>query len=517
MDITQAKIPTSQFLKFRIVDAAFQVCYYSKTLDLFEKNAMNHLTKSLISCCLFIMQSQSVFGQTSLTVEDVLQQAMKSSEALRASEQSLEATEAEIRGRDGVLSPVLSADLSMFKDERESPQQTIDHAGPSSTIDTSLIKPFSTGTKITANASHNLVRSDDFDPARNIASWDVRVSQSLLRNGFGSATQHRRLADAYELKSKRYTHLMERQRLLVEIEGAYWDLVLAKKEEMIHESNIKRRSALEKWTQNKIKQFAAESVDLLQVQTLLTQLRLDLNSVKGSIDGAYNKIRQLVPDVDPSQWTLDVKSLESDRDVSRLALMETSSIGTPTRLDALAADYLFRQTKEDGLKDDDGLKPLVDAYASYGANDVDANSGTAWRQAARAKQPVARVGIMFSMELHGDIKDQKRTASRLKTASQELQAKALQRESSIAWTELQRQIASLRSQAKEAKELSALQLKKVNAERRRFEQGRTNTLQMTTFEVDATTSELRLYRILAELRKTESLARTFTFIRSEQL
>jgi len=75
---------------------------------------------------------------------------------------------------------------------------------------------------------------------------------------------------------------------------------------------------------------------------------------------------------------------------------------------------------------------------------------------------------------------------------------------------LTREISNLQQQISQARKLSSLQQKKVEAERERFEQGKSTTFQITTFEKDAGDSQIRLYRLLASLRKAESRARSFS-------
>jgi len=80
----------------------------------------------------------------------------------------------------------------------------------------------------------------------------------------------------------------------------------------------------------------------------------------------------------------------------------------------------------------------------------------------------------------------------------------------LEWSDLNRQVGSLRRQVESATRLADLQEKKIEAELRRFRLGRTTIFQLISFEVDASEARLQQHRLAVELRKTESRARLFT-------
>ena len=460
----------------------------------------------LLACSTAAAQAAEV-----MTVDNVLDLALKKSETLRGIEQSTQALEADIASRDLLLATTFTSELAMFNDNRQTVAGTnTSRRGNSGLLDLGLTKPFSTGTKLAVTASHQLLTSESFQSDRNVAEWEVRLSQSLWRDAFGRNTRLRRESEQEELKSGRLENLLSRQQFLIEVENAYWDLVLAQKEVAIREGNVERSTALEKWVRTRINRFAAEATDLLQVQALSGSRQLDLIDAKNRLENARARLRELIPDVTPETWQLDVASLEAPRDPRALMIGQGAPSAVPQRLDALASARRTEQAKKQAARVDDTLKPSLDAYVAYGANGIESSTGSAWDRAGRAEQNAGRVGLLLSVELDSGLKDEKRRAASLTAAAQESRTQALSRESTIAWTELQRNIGNLKTQAKEARDLAQVQLRKVTAERRRYEQGRTTALQLTTFEVDAAESELRLNRLLTNLRKAESGARTFT-------
>lgn len=444
-----------------------------------------------------------------ISVEEVVKLAQQKSEALKAFDLSLESLEAEIRARDLLLSPIFTSELAVFRDNRQTLSPTSNRGGKSGLIDVSLLAPFSTGTTLAVNASHDMIGAGSLNTSGdvNVAAWEARISQALWNDAFGRSTRLRRQAEAYELKARRFSVYYQRQLFVLDVESAFWEFLLAKREESITKGNTERGTVLEKWSRGRFSQFAAEATDLLQVQALVSKRRLDEITARNHIESSVARLKELIPGVEPETWQVKESALETDRDALRLV---SGKVGAaPMRMDALSANYAAEQAAYEARRVADSLNPTLDLYASYAANGIDAKKSEAWDKAGRAETTRTQVGVIFSTPLDFGLKSDQRRASRLSAESATSRAQGLGRASKIAWQDLQRSIVNLRAQVKEARVLADLQGRKVTSERKRFRQGRTTTLQMTTFELDASESELDLYRLMVDLRKAEGSARLF--------
>jgi hypothetical protein len=461
-----------------------------------------------------------------VTLDQVLALAQQSSYPLRAIQQSLDSLQADIRSRDLELSAVLTSEAAAGRDARErvsstsgtSGDQSADD-GPSTSpvgryglADVVLQKPFSSGTELSASAGNTVRDSGEQGREQNQAEWELRVSQSLWRNAFGRAVDLRRQGEVYELQSRRFSSLFERQAFLLDVEGAFWDLLLAHKELAIREANLSRSVALERWVRERLSRFASEEADLLQVQSLRAERALDLTAAKDRLESARNQVRQLIPGVAPLNWRVDLAALEAPRDPYTLIVPGNPALNPqdPVTLSALSTAYRAQQFSSEAERTEEGLRPVLDAYLSYGTRGINNRFDTSWTSTRGSDASAARVGVLFSLQLDDALKQERILAARLSAEAEDSRARAAMLESSVAWEELERVVANLRIQASEARALSALQWRKVQAERTRLEQGRSTTFQLTSFEVDAADSQLRLYRLLANLRKAESQARLFT-------
>ncbi len=463
---------------------------------------------SKLTCILFALSffvSLNLSAKT-INLQHVLDEALQKSESLESINKAIKALESEIRSRDVALSPILNADVFAYKDNRQEAFGMPFRDSISSGLDVSLTKPFSTGTTLSLSAGHDLLERDQLNPRQDAAEWEIKLSQSLWRNGFGRTTDYRRTAEQYELLSRRNSLEFEKNQILVNIESAYWDLILAEKELKLRETNIERSKSLVNWTERRRKQFAAESSDLLQVQSLLAQRRLSLLVVQNNLSGAQSSLRQYIPNLSFAQTQVDVADL--NKNTSPVMPQRNES---PLRLDAIAAIYRAQQAENESNQIYDTNRPLLDIYGSYGTTGVADRFNPAWEQAGRSDYKQEKIGIMFSMNLDGGLRKDQRSAAQFNYESLKVRADGLERASKISWIELLKNITQLKEQIKVSEELTKIQNNKVNAERRRFQQGRTTTLQMTTFEVEATESELTYYRLLVALKKAESLLRLYSY------
>ena len=464
------------------------------------KNLRIYLIVSLVAPSL-------VFAQTATShvsnLENIVAQAANKSETLKSLEASLESLESEIKARDLELSSRLSAELSAYKDKREV-FGTIPREGTSGMFGLTLVKPFSSGTELLVTTDHTLLGKDDTYPERNTAEWQVQLSQSLWQNSFGHSTRLRYQAEEAELKSRKALLEFERQNFLIAVENAYWDLVLAEKELAIRKDNVKRSQTLEKWTSGRMRQFAAEKTDLLQVQALLAQRKLDLAIVENDLTNKQKNLEQLVPGLEYKSADFIAEKM-GDLSPNYKDQFKNKKL----RLDAYAQAQRAQQNSYEALRDEDSLRPDLSVFASYTSNGIAEKFDPAWDRAIEENHSQQKVGLTLTMLLYNDTKSQQKKAAAKAAEAAKYRSQALNRESENSWEELSRNFENIGEQIKVAKSLFDIQSQKLKAEQQRFQQGRTTTLQMTTFEIDAAESELRLYRLLSQQQKLASQFRLF--------
>jgi outer membrane protein TolC len=445
-----------------------------------------------------------------ITVDQLIQMADGGAARLQALNEEVGALEAEIRARDRVLSPVVGAELLYDRDGRDRTASNGTQQGTTGSLVSSLSQPFATGTDLSFSVGHSVRGREEQERDNSVAAWEVRLSQSLLRDSFGRATALRWRAEAAELQSRRYGLLAERQEIAISLEEGFWDLLLAIRETEIREATIQRSLDLERWMKGRVDSFAAEEADLVQVRTLLSERRLDLLIASRARAAARSKIQQIVPSIDPDGWQIDPELLAIKRPLTGLlAAPSESGAERHIQIAALAAAYRSDQLSAQSEIIEENLLPELTAFASFGANGVRNPFDDSWGRAISGEANATQVGLLFSVELDRSLKDQERISARLRADAARSRSRALTAESDVLWKELSSETKDLATQIAEARRLVALQRKKVAMERERFEQGKSTTFQLTTFEVDLSESEFRLSQLYAALRKAEARARQF--------
>lgn len=335
----------------------------------------------------------------------------------------------------------------------------------------------------------------------------------MLKNRLGKESDLRKQSEKIDYLLADLQNTKTKSNLLIQVEQIYWDYLSALKQKEIYQKNLERRIQLEKWTSQRIKQFAAEPQDLLQVQSLLAQLQLNVLSVDDQVQSSIAKLQTIVPSLNLAAIvgkTNDLSTLRNPKDlVQKIRTKDVSTTPSPVKIEALETSLQFLKQNIAVEQAIESLRPNLDGYVQYASSATEKSISPSWSDAARAKNTSATIGLSLKMPLYGDIKNDIVEASQIRRQSLTLKAEASQLESTQSWSELNRRIQLLSRQANAAQQLAILQAKKVAAEKQRYQQGRTTSLQMTTFEVDAAESELKYFQILTELRKTEANARLY--------
>ncbi|MBC7754117.1 MAG: TolC family protein, partial [Moraxellaceae bacterium] len=126
------------------------------------------------------------------------------------------------------------------------------------------------------------------------------------------------------------------------------------------------------------------------------------------------------------------------------------------------------------------------------------------------KTDADRIGLIFSMNLDLGLMAKSRDSARLAAEASALSVKRLDRSSQLSWTDLQAEINYLKNSLQLSKDLYNYQKKNIEIERRYFQQGRNTIFEFINFEIVAADAELRFFRVLAQMRKTEASARLYT-------
>lgn len=445
-------------------------------------------------------------------LEHVLSLAVRDSDRFRTIDQSIEALKLELNSRDTSLSSTFQTELSTLRDSRDSLGIDPDRTVKTGLLGVTFTQPFSTGTQLSVSANNNLSKWDLPGQDANTAVWELKLSQSLWKNSFGHGIWLRIERDKQELNERTLTLQYEKQNLIVALESLYWDFILGLKELELRKENVKYSQILESWSTKRFRQFAAENADLIQMQSLLGQRQLDLLAAQNQMERLRRQLAQYLNGIDFSQWQFDSKEFEVNRDVNQLVLgAKPNSSAAPVRIDALSAQYSSLRYRSESEIEKDLYRPDLNVFVSYGGQGINDKVNTSWDRSFGQPSSMEKIGVLFTYSLDvGRQAEQTKAAARL-AESYDSKSRSLQVQSLEGWNRLQSDLVSLKEQIKIARKVYEQNKKRISLERKRFQQGRTSTLQMTTAEIEISDSELRFYRLVNELRKVEAQARTYIY------
>lgn len=428
---------------------------------------------------------------------------------------TLRAIDFDFASRDLVLQPVLELSAHRLNDRRMTLTNTAVSTATTSarkarvdTMSALLTKPFSTGTTLTVTPVLERALFPTLDPReRSTFDWQVGISQSLWRDGFGRSTRLRWARESAERKQQIADLLAKQAQLQVEFESLYWDWAMAVRERELRAKNVSRGRDLLKYIRGRFARSAAENSDVLQAQALLERRELELMAVEQNVVLAASRMEKYVPGI---KWQPDPSELDKSRDFEKLVTpWQADDLNETLKLDLVAARNAAFVAERRADEAREQIRPDLNLQLAYGKNAIDPDSDTALRQGTDGRNEFSSIGVVFKTGLDLGQERRKVEAARASRDSAKLHREALESEGRVAWAQYKRNIADLQARIQRAGKLAEVQEKKVVAERQRYRLGRTNAFQAITFEQDAADAEITYWNLNAQLRKTEAQARLF--------
>lgn len=443
-----------------------------------------------------------------LSLDDFLKRAVQQSDQFKSIELSEKALAAEIGSRTANLFTQMTFETWNVTDRKDSYANNVNRQNDARWTGITFDKLFSTGTLASLNASYEMAEQNTFmgSPLYR-ADWEVSLSQELWRNSFGRGT--RLLQDSFqaELKSRQFDLLLQKQQLMSRFENFYWDLAFLYKQQEVQKLNIKRSEQILEWTRKRYNVSAALDTDVLQAQALLAIRKLDLADVENQIEKTWVALQDVMPESAAKSWQPDFNQLTLRRSLNELTLNPSAS--TPIRLETLILAYRQKQLQATYKSTTDEVRPSLALTFAHGRNGVRDNSGDAISRAGDDQTNYSAVGLVLTVDLDLDENNKRKDSVRFLAEANEALVKRVQRTNQLNWDDLKREVSSLQDQLMLATNLSNFQKTKSEKERRFYQQGRSTVFQAISFELDAAEAELRVYRILNQLRKTENQARFY--------
>lgn len=432
---------------------------------------------------------------------------------------SLEASEeaATDRRTSGDLDLVPSLLLNAtYTDDKRFPNQFF-QLGATETKTTAftlgLNKKFSSGTTLgfSANAMEyenpgaaNLAPGLYFDKF-GTGSLGVSLSQSLWKDFFGAATRLRWEREMETERAEKGGLDLQRRQLLVQAEATFWDFVYGQEDLRIRQTSLDRSQKILNWTKHRMDDGISDSADYYQSEALVASRQLQLLSSQDDFLTVQKAMRDLL-ELGPADT---LPKMDGDLSARRSMNVFVQGKGKIMQLDAYLSAVQAKARAAKSREVEEAYKPDLVFSGSYSTNSYDPNINTAVKDWNQTDKPTTTVGLKMVYLFDTDVKGAATGAARKDAMAAKILSERKSLESESAWSEINRHYNEMSRRIESAQNISIIQKKRADAEGKKFNQGRSITINVVNSEQDAAEAELSLNKMKAEQRKMEAQGRLF--------
>jgi outer membrane protein TolC len=331
------------------------------------------------------------------------------------------------------------------------------------------------------------------NPISNEGSFSIEVSQSLLRNFLGSETRAKRQALEAQYLARSSGEELRVLGFLAEAEISYWRLVLTRERVRIQQANVSRSARMLDRAQERARLQVGSRAETLQARAALRTYELELEVAKSeelTAARGFNSLRGR--DEASVSEALDGMLREDLRKLK-------APTRTQARADVRAAYERMRAAKAGAHLAREEALPTLEIFGSYALGGRDTQASEALSASFGSQNPSGLLGLRLETSLGVGALLRVRSGGRLQEEAAELEYRRVVLEEEVEWKNSLRRFTELKEQVDLAYQIEEAQLRKLEEERERFRQGKSNTYQIVLFERDYTTAQLARISLNAEL------------------
>jgi len=428
---------------------------------------------------------------TPLTLESYLDQVKKGNEGVLALMESSEALKNRKDEARLLVRPGFFGNVSFYSDAK--PTAAPQFQGNRTLVDTynfgfSQQTPFGLAGKLYYQWTYTRIEGANplLLPLANFyeAKPVLEVSQSLLKNGFGSETRSQlQVAEAGTL-AQGYADSFKLKASLAEAEGAFWRLAISRQMVQVQKESLERAQRLKDWNRKRAQSGLGDKSDLLQSEANLQVRTLEYQTAvneERSASVSFNSLRGV-----PEEKVTEALPVLNKTTTEKLTPPPKKSM----RLDVRAAQELTKVAEANAALGKERNTPTLDVFGSLATNGRTDQWGQSISDSFTTRFPTFTVGVKFQTALDvGQVLDNRKAyQAEIKSAELQFRRKAFEEE---------RDYRDLVKRFQEAKErlnlcfgIEEVQEKKLAREKERLKVGRSVTYQVILFEQDYASAEL---------------------------
>jgi outer membrane protein TolC len=326
-----------------------------------------------------------------------------------------------------------------------------------------------------------------------VASPVLELTQSLWGNGFGRSTRaNQELAESNALASS-YGSKFEARTVLSQAETQYWNLAVARQAVAVQEAALDRAKRIYQYNVRKSRLHLGESSDVLQAEALVQSRELELASARNDerkARRAFNSSRH----IDSEEVVENLIEMKPSL-IDEIPLPERAAM----RDDVKAAEQSARARRASAVISAERDSPTLEAFATLALNgqgeeDIYGSIGQSIGASFSFRRPTESVGVRFRMPLDQSLINKAHEGWKKEQIAAEKSYDQKVFDSEQSWKDLTESLKEAKAHLSLSRKLEEIQRQKLEAERKRLNQGRTTTYQVLLFEQDFLLSQLNRIR-----------------------
>jgi outer membrane protein TolC len=440
----------------------------------------------------------SAFAAPAITLDQYLNEVSGKNPGIRASEASAKGY-ADLSDSASVLStPYLFGNYTNLDDRRETTSPTVQGTRTTQgqyTVGVGMNTRFGLNAKYSFNTADTEIFNASAVPIPrfNTSYNKLELTQSILKNGFGSQTRAQEDAQESENLAQSYAARFNSLSQLVEAENAYWRLAFARRSVEIQKDALARAQRALDWAKRRVNMQLGDKSDLLQAQASYDLRRLELSAAEEEERNAarsFNTLRYI--DDDKVSEALRIPTIEE-------TIKATGAEKAGTRLDIKAAEEQAKAAAAKAQLAAENVKPSLDLFATLSWNGKDAERGEAVSEAFKSAHSANTYGVNLTIPLDLGSMTSGIRGARYVRENAELALEQQKLNESLSWREVESRFNEARTRLSLLRTIENVQKEKYENERQRLLRGRTTTYQALTFEQEYAQTQLSTLRTQNEV------------------
>ena len=450
----------------------------------------------------------------SLTLDLVLSRAVGASDSFRAISAEKIRTEVSALRAKALLDYQFSLEGSLLDNQNEviSPFQPSRTKVSQATLGVSTL--FESGTRLAAEVGHGFtslgftVPPGNPDPSVSVhqTTASLSVVQSLWKDFLGYATRRAIEAGALATQSAEFAFDESIEQWTLDLVEVYYNAWLAKSRAQASDTGVSRQTRLARITNVRAKRGTAERPDVIQVQSTLTQSKLQKNLSQENLNRVWRNliISLKLPvewiEIDPMLIPIELE----DPTPEALAACGPASQPNPPPKETSStekAKHMAEAAKLSAERAESNANPDLTLSAALNANGLNPTGpGPTWGEAFRAEHPSWTVAVALKFPLGFSAQEAEMRSAQADLIRAEAMASDATSRLQVNWMNECAQLRRLNERVELLTETFRQQEVRAKLEERRFQVGRSQALQVIQADADTIQTELSLREAEVEVR-----------------